>query len=265
MMSETFLDGAVRLYCGDCREILPSLGRVHHTFTDPPYEAHMHEAKREKIAGAARRIRIDGHADPLSLDFASIDGIRAQVTRPLVEMSAGWFLAFCTPEGIAPWRDAIEAAGVRYKRACFWVKPDSAPQFNGQGPAMGVEAFVTAWCGSGHSSWNGGGRRNEFRHNTNQPDREGTHPTEKPVPLMLELVELFSNEGDTILDPFMGSGTTGVACVKRGRNFIGIEIDPKYFDLACRRIGTAVRQPDMFVRPRAVRQESLFGGPEGSR
>lgn len=198
-MSETFLDGRIVLHLGNALEVLPTLGRISHAIFDPPYEAHMHAAKRgEKAYGAQRRIRIDGHANPPPVDFASIDGIREAITAPLIEMTDGWFIAFCTPEGIAPWRDAIEAAGAKYKRACFWDKPDSAPQFNGQGPAMGAEAFVTAWCGTGHSRWNGGGRRNMFRHMTNQPDRHGEHPTEKPVPLMAEIVKLFRDRKSVV-------------------------------------------------------------------
>ena len=65
--------------------------------------------------------------------------------------------------------------------------------------------------------------------------------------------------GETILDPFMGSGTTGVAAVKLGRKFIGIEIEPKYFDIACKRISDALKQPDMFIeRPKPVKQEGFF-------
>ncbi len=66
------------------------------------------------------------------------------------------------------------------------------------------------------------------------------------------LVNWFSDEGETVLDPFMGSGTTGVACAKLGRRFIGIEIDESYFDIACRRIEEAYRQPDMFIEPAPV-------------
>jgi site-specific DNA-methyltransferase (adenine-specific) len=257
--TEHLADG-VTLYCGDCREILPTLGKVDAVVTDPPYEAHMHEAKRgEKIYGSARKIRTDGHANPPPVDFASIDGIRSRAADLMVRASGGWLIVFCTPEGIAPWRDEIEAAKAKYKRACFWYKPDSAPQFNGQGPAMAVEAFVSAWCGSGVSRWNGGGGRNLFVHPTNSPTRHGTHPTEKPVTLMGEIVRLFSNDGDTILDPFMGSGTTGVAAVKLGRKFIGIEIEPKYFDIACRRISEALKQPDMFIeRPKPLKQEAML-------
>ncbi len=72
---------------------------------------------------------------------------------------------------------------------------------------------------------------------------EGKHPTEKPLPLMQHIIETSTREGDTILDPFMGSGTTGVACVQTGRNFIGIEIDEAYFDIAERRIAEAQMQP----------------------
>jgi len=72
------------------------------------------------------------------------------------------------------------------------------------------------------------------------------HPTEKPVGLMRKLLQ---KTAGIVLDPFMGSGTTGVACVKLGRKFIGIELDPKYFDIACKRIEEAYKQPDMFIEP----------------
>lgn len=81
------------------------------------------------------------------------------------------------------------------------------------------------------------------------PPRERCHPNEKPVQLMQWCVETLSRAGDSILDPFMGSGTTGVACARLGRRFIGIEIDPGYFDIACRRIEAAQKQADLFVQP----------------
>lgn len=76
------------------------------------------------------------------------------------------------------------------------------------------------------------------------------HPTQKPIPLMRWCLG-FLPDADTILDPFMGSGTTGVACAKMGRKFIGIELDPGYFDIACKRIEDAYKQPDLFVAPPA--------------
>lgn len=89
------------------------------------------------------------------------------------------------------------------------------------------------------------------------PDRERDHPNEKPLALMQTLIETLSNDGDTILDPFMGSGTTGVACVKLGRKFIGIEIEPKYFDIACRRIEKAVSEPRLALPEPKMKQEKM--------
>ena len=87
---------------------------------------------------------------------------------------------------------------------------------------------------------------------------ETGHPAVYPVALPHELIASFSECGETILDPFMGSGTTGVATVKLGRKFIGIEIEPKYFDIAVRRIAEALKQPDLFIeRPKPAKQETL--------
>jgi site-specific DNA-methyltransferase (adenine-specific) len=135
---------------------------------------------------------------------------------------------------------------------------------NGQGPARGFECAVTAWCAPGYRKWNAGGKRGVYTHLTNQRDRDGRHPTEKPVPLMRELLQDFTNPGQTILDPFTGSGTTGVACAKMGRKFIGIEMDPKYFDVACERIAKAYAQGDMFVDPpKKVKHADMFASPVG--
>ena len=79
------------------------------------------------------------------------------------------------------------------------------------------------------------------------PPREREHPNEKPIEIIQQLVDTHSNPGDAILDPFMGSGTTGVACIRSGRSFIGIELDETHFNTAVRRIEAAQRQPDMFV------------------
>lgn len=72
------------------------------------------------------------------------------------------------------------------------------------------------------------------------------HPSQKPIKLIRKLIEKYTNEGDTILDPFMGSGTTGVACAQTGRKFIGIEIDESYFEIAVNRIKKSLMQPRLF-------------------
>ena len=187
----------------------------------------MHNAK----ASAARIIRTDGRTDIKSLDFDCIDDIRDDVAGLIADVCDGWSLIFCTPVGVGRWADAINATTAKYKRACIWVKPDSTPQLNGQGPAMGYENVIASWCGSGKSKWNAGGKRGVYTHLTNPKDRHGVHPTEKPLRLMKELLADFTNEGDLICDPFMGSGTTGVACAQMGRKFVGVELNRNYFDI----------------------------------
>ena len=146
-------------------------------------------------------------------------------------------------------RDDLQAVGVKWDTTCFWIKPDSSPRFNGQGPARGAECFVTCWAGTGYRSWNAGGKRGVYTHCVNGPNRHGAHPTEKPVSLMREILGDFTNVGQTILDPFMGSGTTGVAAVELGRKFIGIEKDPEHFEVACQRVAKAWEQPRLFTEP----------------
>ena len=243
--------GDCQLYLGDCRDILPTLERVSHILCDPPYESSLHAAKNS-LRG---RVRVDTGPDLKGLDFAPIDAIRADVVNLASAACDGWFIAFCTIEGVWKWAEEINASPMKYKRACIWVKPDSTPQLNGQGPAQGAECFVAAWAGAGHAKWNSGGKRGVYRHCVNQPSRDGEHPTEKPISLMAELVLDFTSPGDVVLDPFMGSGTTGVAAIRHGRKFIGIEREPKYFDIACRRIEQAYAQGDFFVAPPKAKQE----------
>jgi site-specific DNA-methyltransferase (adenine-specific) len=233
--------GGQRLVLGDCLEVMRELGPVDAVVTDPPFEAQAHTAMRRTHSSIKTGVKA-------ALNFAAItEDTRAFVPEWSASYCTGWLLAFCQVEAVSDWRYAMEEAGLKYKRGMAWVKPDSSPQFNGQMPAQGFECIASAWCGDGHSRWNGGGRRGVFTHNTNSPNRHGAHPTEKPVALMIELLGLFTNSGDTILDPFMGSGTTLVACQKLGRSGIGIEIDPDHFDIACKRVEEAARQPDLFV------------------
>jgi site-specific DNA-methyltransferase (adenine-specific) len=247
--------GDCRLILGDCLEVMPTLGDIGHVITDPPYEESLHKSKNSLSAP----VRLDGGPDLQGLDFNSINEIREDVVRQVENICRGWFVAFCTIEGVAEWANVINASTLKYKRGCLWVKPDSTPQLNGQGPAQGAECFTVSWCGEGHARWNAGGKRGVYTHLTNQPDRTGLHPTEKPVPLMVEILNDFTSDKETILDPFMGSGTTGVACAKMGRKFIGIELEEKYFDIACKRIEEAYKQPDLFVSPpeKPVQEELL--------
>ena len=123
---------------GDCIEAIPDIlpdrtagTAVDHVISDPPYEDHMHD-NSGKGDSVPKRLRGD-------LGFESIAAIRPIITPMIVQQARGWLLAFCTAEGVAAWRDAIEAAGGRYKRAMPWVKTDATPQMNGQGPAHNIK------------------------------------------------------------------------------------------------------------------------------
>lgn len=83
------------------------------------------------------------------------------------------------------------------------------------------------------------------------------HPTAKPVPLMEWLIKTYTNAGETVFDPFMGSGTTGVAALKNGRHFLGIEQEPKYFDIACKRIEAEWRTPSLFLDTDTPQKEAV--------
>jgi site-specific DNA-methyltransferase (adenine-specific) len=233
--------GRATLYLGNALDVLAMLESVDHIIADPPYEARLHAAKSHEAD-----LRTDGGPKLMAIDFDCVDEIRPQFVALAAEKCSGWFIAFCTPEGVARWADEINPSTMKYKRACVWVKPDSTPQFNGQCPAMGAENFVCAWAGQGHSRWNAGGKRGVYTHLVNNPERTGLHPTEKPRRLMSEIVADFTNPDELICDPFMGSGTTGVAAVMAGRRFVGIELNETYFDLACKRLEDAQRQGSLF-------------------
>ena len=247
--------GGQTLILGDCLEVMPTLGRFDHVISDPPYEASLHAAKAHLL-----NLRKDAGPELKEINFAAIDAIRPALVQVVSRLCDGWFIAFCTIEGVARWADCINASPLKYKRGCIWVKPDCTPQLNGQGPAQGAECFVTAWGGKGHAKWNAGGKRGVYRHNVNQPDRHGAHPTEKPWRLFSELLTDFTNHGQTILDPFMGSGTTLVSCQKMGRLGTGIEIDPDYWTAACERVHKAWQEPDLFIEQAApkAQQEVLI-------
>jgi len=237
--------GDCRLILGDALQIMGTLDPVDHVISDAPYEQELHDRKnalkgRKLRSHSDERLRKDGGVRLRELDFAGIDEIRDDVIRHVLRICDKWFICFCTLEGVALWADAINPSDMRYKRGCLWIKPDSTPQLNGQGPGQGAECFVTAWCGKGVSKWNAGGKRGVYTHLTNPPDRHGGHPTEKPWRLMRDILHDFTAPGDTILDPFAGSGTTLVAAAYTGRKAIGIEVNPTYFEIAEHRLRKAV-------------------------
>lgn len=242
------------MHLGDCIEGMKSLAddSVDVTITDPPYSQHTHD---KQWVGAAlteqgsKRVKTSHRG----LTFAHISEAQAvEVAKQIRRTTLRWGLVFTDLEGVNLWIGAGHAAGLDYVRTCIWDKVDGAPQFTGDRPAAGAEAIVVLHR-KGKKFWNGGGRRNVFRYEVNGERGDKPHPTTKPQPLMRELVRLFSNPGELVLDMFSGSGSTGVACLMESRRFIGWELNRDYFDIACRRLRGDEAKPNPV-------QPSLFGG-----
>lgn len=239
--------GRATLYRADCLDVLPTLPPVQAVIADPPYEAEAHGESRILGSGRDRVMRTR------ALDFSPMkESLRADIAQHCSRLCSGWVLVFCQAEAVAAWRTNMDAAGMAWRRAMIWVKPDSSPQLSGDRPAQGYESIAAAWAGQGRSRWNGGGKRGVFVHGKHDPGsghggKRNDHPTQKPISLMQDLVGLFTQHGDVVLDPFMGSGSTGVAATANGRQFIGIEINEAYFDLACERVENAQRQERLFA------------------
>jgi site-specific DNA-methyltransferase (adenine-specific) len=255
------LEGRTR-WCvetGDCLEILPTMPdrSVAHVITDPPYSADVH-AKQ----WVSKALSADGDkraaSDHAEIGFACLtDAMLGPLVSFFGHLARRWSLVFCDLESISRWRETVLVQGYDYVRTCIWDKVDSAPQFTGDRPASGAEAIVL-FHPKGRKAWNGGGGRNVFRHTVNSGIDRGAknHPTQKPFELMTEIVELFTDPGEVILDPFCGSGTTGVAALRLGRRFIGIEKDAKYAQLARDRI--AAEEQGSTLQAKRAGQEPLF-------
>lgn len=231
-MKPYYQDESVTLYHGDCISILPELGNVDHVITDPPYEAEAHTNGRRAFGGKTSADFPKGIAEPRPLDFPAItEDERVAAGRLMAAIACKWLLVFCQVEAAMLWREALKPA--RYARTQIWRKTDGAPQFTGDRPGMGYESIVTCWAGTGRMSWNGGGKHGIYEHAT---VKSGGHQTQKPEQLMVELVSLFTNPGDIVLDPFAGTGTTMVAAKRIGRKSIGIEKQERYCEIAARRL-----------------------------
>lgn len=242
--------GGIRLYRADCRDVLPDLpGKCSPlVLTDPPYEAEAHTLQRRINRGS----RADFNKSKMNdepLPFAPLaEALREESAREMARVAAGWVLAFCQVEAAMKWRAVFEAAGLNYKRTCVWIKPDGMPQYSGDRPGMGYESIVACHI-PGRSRWNGGGAHGVFIENKQEiAGRASPHPTTKPQRLMRKLIHLFSNEGDLVIDPFAGSGSTLVAAYATGRRAIGIELEERYCEIAAKRIEAARAQLDLFAR-----------------
>lgn len=233
--------GDATLYLGDCRDILPTLGKVDAVVTDPPYEFESQGGgiflQRKSHMNAIRAGGLDKGFDHTFLTGDLADSVVCFCHNDQIHKLAPWFASQFDRYALCQWHkeNPMPVANKHYK-------PDT-------------EFYFHAWKSTAHPIGSLAQKDRYFLWPVGRVDFG--HPTEKPVPLMQKIV--INVNACTILDPFMGSGTTGVACAKLGRKFIGIEIEPKYFDIACRRIEAAYKQPDMFIeRPIPAKQEALL-------
>jgi DNA modification methylase len=257
------------LHVGDCIEYMRTLPdkSVDVVPTDPPYSATVHSKSR---AGARAQPLRDGNGEisrsaiSRSVDFGFqhlSPSLRRAAATELARLTRRWIAVFCDVESTWLWRLSLMRAGLEYIRTVIWVKEGCTPQFTGDRPAVGCEAIVLAHP-HGRKRWNGGGKRGVYSVPI-ELDRYGhgnvvrTHPTQKPLVLMSQLVADFTDPGETILDPFTGSGTTGSAALRHGRRFLGAELDPTFAASAAERL----RAEDMGLSLGAARagQEPLFG------
>lgn len=263
------LEGRSRwaVVCADNAEVLPTLPNksVAHVITDPPYSGTTHAAAaaaaRPLPDGSIRRVYNSG-SNGFGFD-ALADGQRDALAVQFARAATRWVLAFSDQEGAGEWMRAVTAAGLDHVRIGQWIKEGAAPQFTGDRPANGCEACEVAHA-KGRKRWNGGGLPALWRHPIAALEAKRTgegrsdHITPKPVSLMLELVELFTDPDEIILDPFAGSGTTGVAALRLGRRFIGVEKSEVYAKIARERI--AAETQGLSLRDVRAGQLPMFSG-----
>ena len=231
----------VTLYLGDCREILPTLGKVDAVVTDPPYEF----VPMGGGLGGKRQVYKDIYAQKLHEGFAPkiLLGISDSLT------------VFCAKAQLRELIEFGESNGFRWNLTTF-NKTNPTP-LCGANYLPDAEYIFHFWKGIRL----GGGYADKSRFWTGPSSGDSKiHPTIKPVGLMQKLIRVAHESDDALIcDPFLGSGTTGVAAVKLGRRFVGIEVEEKYLDVACNRISKAIAQPDFFIdRPAPAKQESFL-------
>jgi site-specific DNA-methyltransferase (adenine-specific)/modification methylase len=217
----------VTLYLGDCREILPTLGNVDAVVTDPPYgigENDRKVASRENAAATKDYGAFSWDAEPI--DDSTVRMMRA-CSRWQIIFGGNFF-------DLPP-------------SSCWlvWDKQNTGDFADCELAWTNLPKAVRRvyW------RWNGMIRKGSD---------ERVHPTQKPVGVMEFCLEQLPADATLICDPFMGSGTTGVACVRRGLQFVGIEREPQYFEVACKRLSDALAAPSMFIdRSAPPKQEAL--------
>lgn len=240
-----YSDERVTLFHGRCEAVLPLLEPVDHIITDPPYSEHVHGAARSSRMVSANDRGGKYGADVrrnVDLGFTHMtDTERLEVSAEFARLARRWVLTFSDTESSHLWQRDLTAAGLQYVRTCFWHKIGSTPQFSGDRPAVAVEAITVAHP-QGRKRWNAGGKHGLYAHpivlDRGRTGAARLHTTQKPESLMADLIADFTDDGETILDPYAGSGTTLIVAKRSGRRAVGIEQSEQYCEVIAKRLGS---------------------------
>lgn len=244
---ETLADG-VDLYLGDCREILPTLSRFDACVTDPPYllTSGGNTTTARRVGGWLGDYGNTGVV--VKCDIQWFDVLRL-VFLSLKDDADAYIMANDKNVNLM-WNAAIEA-GFSIHNLLVW---DKGTAVMNRWYMKNCEFILYVWRGKARTI-----RDPSSKQICAVPNRQDqAHPTVKPIELMAHYIGNSTDFGQTIIDPFMGIGSTGSAAVSLGRKFTGIEIEPKYFDIACKRIQVALDSPDMFVEPPKPAKQEAF-------
>lgn len=238
-------DDLVTLYHGDCREWLAEQPErsIDCVITDPPFDARTHSmarsnSTRNSVSGKGSRVLSGGS----TVRFEAWDHhAQRALFAELGRLTRRWVISNLATDTAFRFEVEKPPAGLRVLRIGAWLKTNPMPMIAADRPAMGWEPIAYMHRVDVKPSWNGGGKAANFYLPTSQGSG---HPTQKPIGMVANWVRLFSDSGDTILDPFAGTGTTLRAAKDEGRRAIGWEVDERW----CEK--TALR----------LSQDTLFGG-----
>ena len=242
--------GNATLYLGDCRDVMPILGIVDATITDPPYGVNL-TGKVYHSTNSGKTVKRHTTYATYQDTAENFDAVvlPALATALSISRCGAVFMAEKTLPKLPPWA------------ALGGIFSPAGPGLGSWGfhcfmhcALYGKDPYLAAGMGSRPT-----GKYGMYGNDSNKVD----HPCAKPIAAMMWAVERASLIGHVVFDPFMGSGTTGVACARLGRSFVGVEIDPGYFDVACQRITDAQRQGDLLTAapkedPYFMRTADLF-------
>lgn len=244
--------GDCTLYLGDAMQVLPAIDRAHLCVSDVPYALTTGGVSKSSktMSGifAAHNYANDGQLIMATVPFPKM---MAAIYAALVDDADCYVMA--NDKNVHPLTDAALGAGFGFHNLLVWDK--ITPTAN-RWYMKNLEFTLYLWKGRARTI-NNPSAKQIIRGGI---DKVSGHPTEKPVPLMAEYISNSSQPGEIVLDPFMGSGTTGVAALQLGRRFVGIEIDAFHFETACERIEAAYSRPDLYSAHVEGSQLSILDG-----